>query len=281
MIAVLALVMTCAFALVGCGNKTPVKMIDIKLTDEEYAFGVNKEKADLKTQINSILGEIMSDGTLDDIAGKYFDDSRESERISVPAGTKTANSLVVATNAEFEPFEYKQGSEFTGIDIEVMKLIADRLGMNLVIDNMDFEAVVSTVQAGNADVAAAGLTVNEGRKQQVDFTASYYKASQKIIVKADNKDFDGCQSKEDVENVLNGYKAKKAGYQNGTTGESYIKGDLDKGEDGFGFAGFSGITGNGYTSAALATQDLINGNIDFVVVDEMPANSIVKKMSKK
>ena len=147
--------------------------------------------------------------------------------------------------------------------------------MELVIVDMDFDSVVTSVGSNNIDLAAAGLTVSEDRKKSVDFTTSYYKASQMVIVKKDNKDFDACKTVADVEEVLNGLKGKKAGFQNGTTGESYIKGSTD-----FDFPGFSNITPNGYDSGALAVQDLKNGNIDLVVIDEMPARSIVRKMNK-
>lgn len=279
-VAVLAVVLACAFALVGCGGKKDVKIIEVKLTDEEYAFGVDKTQTELKTKINGVMEEIMGDGTLDAIAEKYFDDSKESERLKIEAGTvdnsKAATQLVVATNAEFEPFEYKVGNQFTGIDIEVVKLLADRLEMELVIIDMDFDSVVTSVkELSHIDLTAAGLTVSEDRKVSVDFTTSYYKASQVIIVKNDNKDFDGCTAIADVESVLKNLDGKKAGFQNGTTGEFYIKGSTD-----FDFPGFSNITAQGYDSGALAVQALKNGSIDLVVIDEMPARSIVKKVNK-
>ena len=279
-VAVLTVVLACAFALVGCGaNKNNVKIVEVKLTDEEYAFGVDKAQTDLKNRINAVLEEIMADGNLGAIAEKYFDDSEESERLKIDGGSvggsKAAKQLVVATNSDFEPFEYKAGNQFTGIDMEVVKLIADRLEMELVIVDMDFDSVVTSVGSNNIDLAVAGLTVSDDRKLSVDFTTSYYKASQMIIVKEDNNDFDGCTTVEAVENVLKGLAGKKAGYQNGTTGGEYIKGSED-----FGFAGFSNITAQGYDSGALAVQDLKNGNIDLVVIDEMPARSIVKKTNK-
>ena len=179
------------------------------------------------------------------------------------------DQLVVATNAEFEPFEYKKGDTFYGIDMEIAKALADSLGKELVIKDMKFEAVVTSVQQQKCDIAMAGLTVNESRAKQVDFTDSYYSASQKVVVKGDDTTFDACKTKEDVEKILNGLDSSvKIGGQNGTTGQSYVQGSEDM--------GFAGLKAQfvGYDNASLAMQDLINGNLNYVIVDAAPAAAI-------
>lgn len=271
---VVAMVAVSAMAMVACNKADKVKVIEIRLTDEEYAFGVDKGDTELLNAVNNAIDTLKSNGKMDEIMNKYF---AGEEVTGVTSATKdpSKDQLVVATNAAFAPFEYKLGNKFAGIDMEIAYEIATLLGKELVIDDMDFEAVVTSVGNGTCDIAMAGLTVNEKRKESVDFTQKYYDASQMIIVKADDTTFDNCKTAADVEAVLKAMSGKKVGFQNGTTGEFYVKGDED-----WGFDGYSNITPAGYANAGLAVQDMINGNIDFVVIDEMPAKTIAKSMNK-
>ena len=271
---VVAMVAVSAMAMVACNKADKVKVIEIKLTEEEYAFGVDKGNTELLNAVNGAIDTLKSNGKMDEIMNKYF---AGEEVTGITSATKdpSKDQLVVATNAAFAPFEYKLGNKFAGIDMEIAYEIAKILGKELVIDDMDFDAVVTSVGNGTCDIAMAGLTVNETRKESVDFTQKYYDASQMIIVKADDTTFDNCETAADVENVLKAMSGKKAGFQNGTTGEFYVKGDED-----WGFDGYSNITPAGYANAGLAVQDMINGNIDFVVIDEMPAKTIAKSMNK-
>ena len=153
--------------------------------------------------------------------------------------------------------------------MEIAALLAEYLGQELVIQDMEFDAVCMTVGQHKCDIAMAGLTINEERKEYVEFSTSYYTANQKLVVKADDTTFDACKTVEDVEAILNGYdNTKKAGFQNGTTGNWYVVGDED-----WGFAGLK-VEGKGYSNGSLAVQDLINNNIDFVVIDADPAKFI-------
>lgn len=271
---VVAMVAVSAMAMVACNKADKVKVIEIKLTEEEYAFGVDKGDTELLNAVNNAIDTLKSNGKMDEIMNKYF---AGEEVTGVTSATKdpSKDQLVVATNAAFAPFEYKLGNKFAGIDMEIAYEIATLLGKELVIDDMDFEAVVTSVGNGTCDIAMAGLTVNETRKESVDFTQKYYDASQMIIVKADDTTFDNCKTAADVEAVLKAMSGKKVGFQNGTTGEFYVKGDED-----WGFDGYSNITPAGYANAGLAVQDMINGNIDFIVIDEMPAKTIAKSMNK-
>ncbi len=193
-----------------------VKMIDIALSTEKYAFGVDKNQADLLTAVNSLIAEIKGNGVLNALFAKYDaleyddegnvvggDDAIEGVTSAAKDTGNAAGQLVVSTNASFAPYEYKKGDKFAGIDMEIAKMIADKLGLELVIDDMDFDAVVTSVGKNGVDIAMAGLTVTATRQQVVNFSDSYYEgAYQVILVKEDNTEFDACKTKEDVEAIL-------------------------------------------------------------------------------
>ncbi|MCM1544239.1 MAG: transporter substrate-binding domain-containing protein [Ruminococcus sp.] len=267
------------FALVACGGNTDaekkdvVKVIDIDLTDEEYAFGVDKAQPELLEKTNAFIEKIMNDGTFDSICDKYFGDGTPAEITSAEEDS-SKDQLVVATNAEFEPFEYKVGDKFCGIDMEIADLLAKELGKELVIKHMDFNAVCLAVGQHKCDIAMAGLTVQEDRKEHVEFSTTYYKASQQIVVKTDDTTFDECKTADEVLALLKGMDENtNIGYQNGTTGEQYVtnKGDYSSND--------LKVTGKGYRNGSLAVQDLVNGNIKYVVIDAAPAKNIVKAIN--
>ncbi len=181
-----------------------IKLIDIRLTDEEYAFGVDKNNDELLNKVNEFITKAMSDGTIEGIMNKYFNEEGEITGIESAAldNSRADEQLVVATNAAFAPFEYTLGDKFAGIDMEIAAALADYLGMELVIQNMDFESVVTSVGKNGVDIAMAGLTVSEKRKLSVNFSESYYEASQMVLVLENDDTFDACKSAEDVENIL-------------------------------------------------------------------------------
>ena len=179
-----------------------IKVIDIKLTDEEYAFGVDKAQPELLASANAVLATIKANGTFDAIINKYFSGTGDIVGIESATYDASKSQLVVATNAQFAPFEYKLGDKFAGVDMEIAKAIADALQMELVIMDMDFDSVVTSVGKNGVDIAMAGLTVNETRKQSVNFSDSYYNAAQMLIVKKDCTTFDACQTDADVIKIL-------------------------------------------------------------------------------
>ena len=263
--------------LTACGSTEPkVKLIDVKLTDENYAFCVQKGNTQLKDDFNAYLAEIKENGTFDAIVAKYFEGVGEKVGYTVAtdyeASENTAENFVVATNCPFEPFEYIQvDGKIYGIDMEIAAGYAEAKGLNLVIKNIpDFDAIFTQVQAGYADIGMAGITITETRLESYDFTETYYAASQKIIVAADCTDFDACETVEDVEAVLAALEGKSIGFQTGTTGNWYVVGDED-----WGYDGYANVTSKGYKTAQLAVTDLINGNLYAVVVDEAPAAALV------
>ncbi|HJA58134.1 MAG TPA: transporter substrate-binding domain-containing protein [Firmicutes bacterium] len=275
----LCLALACVFALsalaaCGDGDKPTAKIIDIRLTDEDYAFGVDKDQPELLEQVNAFIAEIMENGTFEEICNKYFGDGTPTAVASAELDPNK-DQLLVATNAAFEPFEYKDGDMYYGIDMEIAKLLADKLGKELVIQNMDFDAVCLSVGQHQSDIAMAGLTINETREQYVTFATPYYKASQKLIVPSNDTRFDDCKTVEDIEAILKEMdKNTKIGVQNGTTGQKYLVGDAD-----WGFEGFN-VDCIGYKNGSLAVQDMLNGNLDYVVIDEEPAKFITEAINK-
>ena len=159
------------------GGAVTAKVIDIDLTSEEYAFGVDKTQPELLEQVNTFINKIKEDGTLDEICEKYFGGG-DPTPVESAALDESKDQLVVATNAAFEPFEYMEGDSYVGIDMEIAALLAEELGQELVIQNMDFDAVCLSVSQQKCDIAMAGLTVSEAREEFVTFSESYYQASQ-------------------------------------------------------------------------------------------------------
>ena len=270
----LSVFLTAALAvsmLAGCGSKgetVTAKVIDIDLTNEEYAFGVDKNQPELLEKTNEFIAKIKSDGTLDEICKKYFSDG-EPEAVKSATLDTSKDQLVVATNAAFEPFEYTKGDDYYGIDMEIAQLLADELGKELVIQNMDFDAVCLSVSQQKCDIAMAGLTINEEREGYVTFTDSYYSASQRLIVPSNVTTFDDCKTADDVAAKLAETKSSdQIGVQQGTTGQYYIEGSED-----WGFPGLPAkcVT---YKSGSLAVQDMLNGNIQYVNIDAAPAAAI-------
>lgn len=186
--------------------------------------------------------------------------------------------LVVATNCEFEPFEYlDDNGNPTGIDMDIAAALAEELGLTLEINDMPFESVVASVASGTCNIGIAGLTVNAERLESVDFTQTYFSSSQVVIAKSgdsildivveDLEDEDEVAAKVAlIESALNG---KRIGVQNGTTGYSYVSGDSDN------YEGVAGATAVGYPSGALAVQAMLNGQVDYVIIDKVPAEKLV------
>ena len=275
LIAVVLVAVFALAALAACADKNDVtaKVIEIELTDEDYAFGVDKDQPELLEQVNDFIKEIMDNGTFEEICNKYFGDGTPSPVQSATLDT-SKDQLVVATNAAFEPFEYKDGDSYLGIDMEIAYLLAQKLGKELVIQHMDFDAVCLSVGQHTCDIAIAGLTINEPRKQYVTFSDPYYNACHKIIVRSDDERFDGCKTIEDVEKILKSLdKETTIRVQSGTTGQKYVKGDADWGFDGF------PVECKEYKNGSLAVQDMLNGNIDYVIIDSEPAKFITESIN--
>jgi arginine/lysine/histidine transporter system substrate-binding protein len=170
-------------------------------------------------------------------------------------GLAEDTELVVGTNAEFAPFEFVgDDGQPTGIDMDLMGAIGEKIGMTIKIENMSFDALIPSLTSGKIEAAISGMTITEERKQSVLFSDPYYQASQKIIVKAD--------SAIKVEADLAG---KHIGVQMGTTGDLYV---TDNVKD---------ATVERFDKGMDAVQDLLSGRLDAVVIDEEPANVFVSQ----
>ncbi len=169
---------------------------------------------------------------------------------------KDAGKLVLMTNATFPPYEYLgEGSAVVGTDIEIAQMIADEIGVKLEVVDMDFDGLIPALQGGKGDLVAAGMTITDERSQAVDFSIPYADATQLIIVR---KDDPKVTSAEDFE-------GKTIGVQLGTTGDMYIQWEIDAGAN---------IELSQYKSNMEAAMDLVNGRLDAIVLDELPAKNI-------
>ena len=161
-----------------------LKILDGAYSEEQYALCFAKDNQELCDQVNEVIQELKDDGTFDEIANSYIGDSAGENYYESPADVdRSGGTLVMATNAEFPPYEYYEGDEIIGLDADFAQAIADRLGMDLKIEDMAFDSIIPAVTSGKADFGAAGMTVTEERQQQVLFSDTYYTARQGIIVK--------------------------------------------------------------------------------------------------
>ena len=159
-------------------------ILDEPLTEEEYAICLKKGNEELLEAMNGALQELKDEGVVDSIMDNYIGDNVGETPYDSPDDVDRSNgTLVMATNAEFEPYEYHDGDEIVGIDADIAQAICDKLGYELEIQDMEFDAILPAVQSGKADFGAAGMTVTEDRLENVDFTDTYADASQVIIVK--------------------------------------------------------------------------------------------------
>lgn len=161
-----------------------LKILEEEFAEEEYAICISKDNTELKEKINEILSSLKEEGILDQIISNYIgDDTKGKFPYESPERVQRTNgTLVMATNAYFRPYEYFENNEITGIDVDIVRAICDRLGMELKIDNMEFDSIITAVQSGKADLGAAGMTVTEERLKNIDFTDTYTLAKQVIIV---------------------------------------------------------------------------------------------------
>lgn len=162
-------------------------ILEQEFADEKYAIALSKKSRKLKEQINRVLSEMKADGTMEKIVQNYIGDAtrgkfpyRAPENAVYPNGT-----LKVATSATFPPYEYYEEARIVGIDMDMARTIADRLGKKLVIEDMEFDSIIGAVQTGKADIGAAGMTVTEDRLKSVDFSQPYTESKQVVIMRGE------------------------------------------------------------------------------------------------
>ena len=185
-------------------------------------------------------------------------DAKDGSAAAETTKTSDSDTLVMATNATFPPYEYVDGEECKGIDIEIAQAIADAMGKKLEVDDIDFDSIIPAITTGKADMALAGMTVTDERKENVDFSDSYATGVQVIIVPEDSD----ITSPDDLAND------KMIGVQQGTTGHIYCSDTPEKG-------GFGEDHVTAYPNGASAIQALQTGKVDAVVIDNEPAKAFV------
>jgi polar amino acid transport system substrate-binding protein len=195
--------------------------------------------------------------------------------LGMAACTPQKEKLVMATNAAFPPYEFlDDNGEYAGIDVEIAALIAKELNMELEVVNVDFGVILGGVQSGKYDMGMAGMTVTDERKEQVNFSTTYAKAKQVVIVKADSayasfEDFYTGYTTVDGEEVPAGVKdGIKIGVQQDTTGDIYSSSKPAE----WGFGEEKVVR---YKTGALAVEDLKNGRVTAVIIDNEPAKAFV------
>lgn len=195
-------------------------------------------------------------------------DSTKPEETTA-ADTKT--TLIMATNANFPPYEYKEGNGYAGIDVEIATEIAKKLGMTLEIKDVEFGSIVAGVQTGKYDIGMAGMTVNDERKEKVNFSDSYAKGIQVVIVKegSEYKSVDDFFVLDAEGNHTAVKEGVLVGVQQNTTGDIYCSDTLEN-------FGFGEDKVKRYSNGADAVAALASGKLSAVVIDDQPAKEFVK-----
>ncbi|HEX3017747.1 MAG TPA: transporter substrate-binding domain-containing protein [Caproicibacter sp.] len=189
--------------------------------------------------------------------------SAASDSLKIPDSIKSSGKITMSTNAEFEPFEYKDSDKIVGIDVDIANKIASKVGAKLSINDVAFDSLVMELKSNKCDFVAAGMTVTDDRKANVDFSDPYFDATQSIIV------LKGSAIKKRTD--LNG---KKVGVQQGTTGDTFCTNEDGKSDIKVGSV-------QRFNKGADAVTDLVNGKLDAVVIDDFPAQKFVSKNSAK
>ena len=201
-------------------------------------------------------GNNADDGKETDTNADTAADTAVDTAADTDADSEDDNTIVMATNAYFPPYEYYEGETITGIDAEIAAKIAEKLGKTLVIEDMEFNSITTAVQQGSVDFGMAGMTITEDRLLEVDFSVSYANGVQVVIVKEDS-------AITSVDDLFADGATYKVGVQLGTTGDSYASGDF----------GTERVTQ--YATGNEAVLALAGGDVDCVIIDNEPAKAYV------
>ena len=255
----------------SCGQaKKNLKILDTAYAVEDYAMAISKENEPLKAAIDQALKELTDDGTIPSIIEKYIPSGKTVEKKESVKGeypdfsTIQEGKLIMATNAYFQPYEYHEGDAIVGIDPEIAKAVADKLGLELVIEDVEFDSIIAGVQAGKYDIGCAGMTVTEDRLKSVNFSTPYATGVQSVIV------VEGSEIT-DVDKLLAGNY--KVGVQTGTTGDIYMSSSVEDG-------GVGEDRVERFAKGNDAVIALQSGKIDAVVIDNEPAKAFVAAANK-
>lgn len=220
-----------------------VMIVDDTLTEEFYGFAVNKELTDLTAALNAALAEVQADGTYDEIYAKWFEEAGAAAETSESGA---AMSIVVGTNAEYQPFEFvDENGDIVGFDIDLMNALAEAANLEIEYVNTKWDGIFVALAGGEFDAVISAVTITEERQEVVNFTEPYFNAGQGIAVQVDN---DTIASVDDLTGDVT------VGVQLGTTGDFYITDETDAEVARF-------------DETPLAITALANGDVDAVVAD--------------
>lgn len=187
-------------------------------------------------------------------------------------GDNKADKIIVNTNAYFAPFEYYDGTEIVGVDVDIMNKVGEKLGKEVQFDNTEFAVIIDNVEKGEVcDCGAAGITITEARAEKVDFSIPYYTSVQFLIFKENDETF-ADRTAVTAHALWNDLAGKTVGVQTDTTGMIFAEGECGEG----GVLEGAGTEIKNFDNAQLAA-DAISNSVDFVIIDELPAKYIVEK----
>lgn len=233
----------CLTMLAGCGGES------------SSSSSSSSSSTDSSSESSSESSSVDSSEPEDSSSDESSSDSSQAQVEDRLEAIKAAGKIVMLTNAAFPPFEYVADNVVAGVDADIAAEIAKDLGVELEITDMDFDGIITALQNGRGDFAAAGMTIKPDRLEQVDFSIEYVKSSQYVIIKKGS----GVTVDTLADCVI--------GVQEGTTGDFYATDDI------MGDPNTENV--KRYKNAIIASQDLMNGRVDAVIIDKLPAESIV------
>ncbi len=255
------------------GDEPLLKQIKVNLTAEEYGIGVDKNQPELLEEVNKFVAQVKEDGTFDEICDHYFGNGKPV-RVYSAERNPDKDQLLVASTLDFEPFEYGKIDEYYGIDMELAQALADFLGKELVIVNSNFETMFLSVDQHKCDVCIGGITITKEREKYVAFSDPYITMGQNLIVRADNTEFDEAETAEEVEAILRSKDGKTTvGVENLTISQYFCEGNKDYGYEGF------PITVVRFKNASVALENLMEGNVDYVMIDAASGSFMVDEIN--
>lgn len=266
----LAVLMVASLAACGSNNSAPaadgsaeasnvqLKILDSEYVTEDYAIAIAKENTDLLDSVNAALTALIADGTVAQVVDFYVSGEGELPAVQEDVAAD-AETLTMATNAAFPPYEYWEGDAIVGIDAVIAGLIADQLGMKLDIQDMDFDAIIPAVVSGKVDMGMAGMTVTDERLESVSFSESYATGVQVVIVPENSP----IETVDQLFSLLDDGEDIQIGTQNATTGFIYASDDF--GEEHV----------QAFSKGADAVQALVSGKLTCVIIDNEPAKAFV------
>ena len=270
----LAVLMVASLAACGSNNSAPaadgsaeaeaaassvqLKILDSEYVTEDYAIAIAKENTDLLDSVNAALTALIADGTVAQVVDYYVSGEGELPAVQEDVAAD-AETLTMATNAAFPPYEYWEGDAIVGIDAVIAGLIADQLGMKLDIQDMDFDAIIPAVVSGKVDMGMAGMTVTDERLESVSFSESYATGVQVVIVPEGSP----IETVDQLFSLIDDGEDVQIGTQNATTGFIYASDDF--GEEHV----------QAFNKGADAVQALVSGKLTCVIIDNEPAKAFV------